>query len=204
MKRAALGIRMHSGWGVLVAVSEAMEVIDRRRIVVTDDNGPRGNQPFHHAEELGLSKAEPFLAKYRSESERLALAAIEAATKEIVAKSYDIAAAAILLASGRPLPALPQILASHPLIHTAEGELFRDIVASACQMLSIPVTRYRERDLEDIAEDALANSTANAKQELSEAARRLGPPWTADHKAAALAAYIALQEKNTRRKRVGA
>src|ERR1700693_2103772 len=39
MKRAALGVRMHSGWGVLVAISgdaDSTEMVDRRRIVVTD------------------------------------------------------------------------------------------------------------------------------------------------------------------------
>jgi len=39
MKRAALGIRMHSGWGMLVAVSgdaDSLEILDRRRIVITD------------------------------------------------------------------------------------------------------------------------------------------------------------------------
>jgi hypothetical protein len=201
MKRAAFGIRMHSGWGVLVAVSEGIEVIDRRRIVVTKDDGPRGNQPFHHAEELGLPKAEAFLAKYRSEAEGLAREAIEAAFKDAEVHGYRIAAAALLLASGRPLPALPKILASHPLIHTAEGELFREVVSSACVAHRIAVARYRERDLEGIAKAALAEST---KQRLVNAGRILGPPWTADYKAAALAACIALQERTTGRKSVGA
>jgi hypothetical protein len=43
MKRAALGVRMHSGWGVLVAVSgdaDSVEVMDRRRIVATDPRIP--------------------------------------------------------------------------------------------------------------------------------------------------------------------
>ncbi|HWY68459.1 MAG TPA: hypothetical protein VNX88_07320 [Terriglobales bacterium] len=199
MKRAALGIRMHSGWGVLVAVSEAIEIIDRRRIVVTSDDGPRGNQPFHHAEELGLQKAEGFLAQYRAESEHLAREAIEAATKQITARGYKVTATALLLASGRSLPALPQILASHPLIHTAEGELFREVVSNACATLKIPVARYRERDLEKVAKGALADSTETTKQRVADAGKIIGPPWTADHKAAALAACIALQERITRK-----
>jgi len=35
MKPAALGIRMHSGWGILVAVNHEIEIIERRRIVIT-------------------------------------------------------------------------------------------------------------------------------------------------------------------------
>jgi hypothetical protein len=193
MKRAAFGIRMHSGWGVMVAVSEATEVIDRRRIAVIADDGPRGNQPFHYASEIGLLEAEKYLSDYRAESEHLAREEIGTAVKEVNALGYSVAVAAVLQASGRPLPALPQILASHPLIHTAEGELFREIVSSACKSLKIPVVPYRERSLEEIARAALVGSAQSVTQSLVSAGKTLGPPWTADHKAAALAAYVALQ-----------
>ncbi len=48
MKTAAIGARMHSGWGALVAVSNSagtIEVIDRRRIAVT----PPGTPGVNHA-----------------------------------------------------------------------------------------------------------------------------------------------------------
>ena len=200
MKRAAFGIRMHSGWGILVAVSDELEMIDRRRITVTTHSGPRGNQPFHHAKDLGLPKAEEYLSEYRLESERIACEAIGAATKELKARGHEIVASAILLASGRPLPALPQILASHPLIHTAEGELFRDVAARACELIGIPVMRYRERALEEIVKSVLAGCSQSVLKELGTSGKKLGPPWTADHKAASLAAYVALHEITTKRR----
>ena len=200
MKRAAFGIRMHSGWGVLVAVSDEIEIIDRRRIAVTDDKGPRGNQPFHYARELGLAEAEKYLLQYRAESERMARETIAVAAKELKACGYDVAVIALLLASGRPLPELPQILASHPLIHTAEGELFREVVVQASESLRIPVRRYRERAIEQIAESVLIASTQIALQKLAVAGKKLGPPWTSDHKAAVLAGYVALQETISERK----
>lgn len=203
MKRAAFGIRMHSGWGILVAVSDELQIIDRRRITVTTDSGPRGNQPFHYAENLGLPKAEKYLSEYRLESERMACASIGAAANELSGRGHKIVASAVLLASGRPLPALPQILASHPLIHTAEGELFRDVVAQACESLGIPVTRYRERALEEIAQSVLAASMQSALQRLGAGGKKLGPPWTADHKAASLAAYVALQQITTKGRATG-
>ena len=49
MKRAALGFRMHSGWGVLVALSaeaNSVEVLDRRRIVVCHTVTPGAVQPY--------------------------------------------------------------------------------------------------------------------------------------------------------------
>ena len=63
---------MHSGWGILVAVTDGAEVIDRRHITVIGDGMPGGKQPYHHAEELGLAEAEKYLAAYISECNCLA------------------------------------------------------------------------------------------------------------------------------------
>src|SRR6266404_882425 len=123
MKRAALGIRMHSGWGVLVAISgeaDSMEVIDRKRIVITDPTIPGGSQPYHHAANLEFAQSEKYLGNCADASERLAMAAIDKVVRELDERRYRVAGAAVLLASGRPLPPLAKILAAHPLIHTAE------------------------------------------------------------------------------------
>ena len=66
--------------------------------------------------------------------------------------------AAVLLASGRPLPALEKILAAHPLIHSAEGEFFRHAASKAFESQHIPVTAIRERDLDERAKAAFGNA----------------------------------------------
>jgi hypothetical protein len=192
MKRAALGIRMHSGRGILVAVTETAEIIDRRRIAIITDDIQGGKQPYHHAEKIGLPYAEKYLAGYILKCDRLACEELQRTTSELHSRGYQVATAALLLASGRTLPALPQILAAHPLIHTAEGELFRQAVRQGCESLSIPVMGYRERDLEANAKKSLANSSSKVLRQLASAGKSIGPPWTADHKSAALAAYLAL------------
>ena len=195
MKRAAFGICMHSGWGVLVAVNDAAEIIDRRRIIVTRREGFRGKQPFHHAKELSLAKAETFLASYTAECDRLACDEIRAAISDCEAQGHHISAAAILLTSARKLPALAQILASHALIHAAEGKFFRDIAQSACEFLGIPTTGYSKRELEQDASAAVGAVGVNIAQRLTSAGKSLGPPWTADHKSAAKAAYLTIIAK---------
>lgn len=195
MKRAALGFRMHSGWGVLVAVAgdaDQEEVIDRRRIAITDPARAGAKQPYHHAATLEFPAAERHLAKCLAASERLALAAIKQVVQELEARNYRIAGAAILLASGRPLPSLAQILASHPLIHTAEGEFFRNSIKNACEELQIPVEAFRERELEKGVMTAFGNAASRLRQRIATAGRSIGPPWTSDHKAAALAALLVL------------
>jgi hypothetical protein len=195
MKTAALGIRMHSGWGVLVAVSgdaASPEVLDRRRIVTIDPEIRGSSQPYHHAVNLGLPEAERYLANCAAISERLAFVAIGELLKELEARGCRMAGAAVLLASGRPLPPLGKILASHPLIHTAEGEFFRNAVSKACERLKIPVTGVRERDLEQQAKTTSGKAASGIQRRISTLGGSLGPPWTKDHKTAALAAATLL------------
>jgi hypothetical protein len=186
---------MHSGWGVLVAISgdaNELEVIDRRRVVVTDPAVPGGNQPYHHAASLGPQESEKYLADYAAVSERVAFAAIGEVIRELERRDYRTACAAVLLASGRPLPSLAKILASHPLIHTAEGELFRNVVSQACERLTIPVTATPERELDEKAKTAFGNATSRVQRMIASLGSSVGPPWTRDHKSAALAAAILL------------
>jgi len=96
------------------------------------------------------------------------------------------------MASGRKLPSLAEILASHAFIHAAEGEFFRSIVHKACEDLGIAVTRLRERELEQRAKEVLGKKATQVKQRISVFGKRLGPPWTQDEKIAALAATLIL------------
>src|SRR5438876_75201 len=57
MKPAAIGIRTHSGWGALVAVSNSagsVEVVERRRVVIATPGTHGAKQPYHFAENLDL------------------------------------------------------------------------------------------------------------------------------------------------------
>ena len=73
-KRAAIGIRAHSGWAAVVAVagdSGEVRVIDRRRIIVVDSDGPRAKQPYHFAENLPLGEAQSHLDRCDASTSRV-------------------------------------------------------------------------------------------------------------------------------------
>jgi hypothetical protein len=198
MQRAALGFHMHSGWGVLVAVSgdaHSVELLDRRRIVVADPEVRGAIQPYHFAAQLETPEQEKHLAHCAASSSRLAATAIAEVVKELNGRQYGVVGAAILLASGRALPPLAKILAAHPLIHTAEGEFFRQAARSACEGLRIPVTTIPVRELEARAKVAFANRAARVQLSIASLGRSVGPPWTSDHKTAALAAALTLAPK---------
>ena len=210
MKRAAIGIRMHSGWGVLVGVcgdSDSVEVVERRRMVVIDPQMAGAAQPYHHAKlilsrplasraegarEEPLAAAEKYLADCAGGSERLASAAVEDVVRELDRRQYRVAGCAVLLAAGRRLPGLEKILGSHPLIHTAEGEFFRDAVRKACERLGISVAAIPEREVGERAKAAFGKATGGVERRIAGMAKLIGPPWTKDHKAAALGAMVVL------------
>jgi hypothetical protein len=193
MKRAALGFQMHSGWGVVVAVSgapQAIEILARRRIITADPEMPGAIQPYHHA--MNLKLPEKHIANCAVASTRLAATAIAELVAELNASNYSVVGAAVLLASGRSLPPLEKILAAHPLIHTAEGEFFRHTVTQACEDLQISVTAIRQRDLDERAKATFGKAASGVQSSIEGLGKTIGPPWTKDHKTAALAAALLL------------
>jgi len=111
---------------------------------------------------------------------------------------YRVVGSAVLLASGRPLPPLAKILASHALIHAAEGEFFREAFSKACESLDLPVTGFRERDLDACVQTAFGKAATRIEQQISTVGRSLGPPWTKDQKMAAIAALVVLATEASR------
>ena len=105
--------------------------------------------------------------------------------------------AIVLTASGKPLPALESILASHALIHTADGEHFRDALAWAGKQHRVPVARIREKDLVAQAAKTLGRSAPALQAAVTVWGKPLGPPWTQDQKLSALGAWLGLGQPPT-------
>ena len=198
MKRAAFGVQMHSGWGVLVAVSgdaNSVEILDRRRIVTADPVMPGAIQPYHFAVRLALPEQETHLAHCAEASSRLAATAMAEVIKELDTRRYRIVGAAVLLASGRSLPPLAKILAAHPLIHTAEGEFFATQPAKLAQICTFRSRQSACGNLMSAQDVAFGNAARKVKDNVAKLGSSVGPPWTKDHKTAALAALLVLARK---------
>lgn len=194
MKRAALGFRVHSGWAALIALAVtkgAPVVLVRERIHLVENFTYEFRQPYHTAEKLPLRQARAFVARVRSEARRLALRVVRELKTELRDQGYSLTGVGLLLTSGRPLPAFAKILAAHSLIHTADGELFREALLHAAARTGLKPVAIRERDLTDSASRALRRKPADLAQRISDLGRQLGPPWSQDEKFAALVAWLA-------------
>jgi len=192
---AALGFRTHSGWAVLLAVAGSRSspaAVLRRRVELSRET-PR--QPFHAAEPLPFPAAESLVRRATAEATALAEGAVRAAIAELREGGHEPIACGLLLARGRPLPGLVQVLGSHALIHAAEGELFRDVLRTASRTCGLRLVEVVERDLDERATRSLRRPAAEVRKRLAEWGKALGSPWTQDEKRAALSAWLALAER---------
>jgi hypothetical protein len=192
----AVGVRAHSGWAAYVLLAgdpREPDIVARGRMILCDPKIHGSKQPFHEAEPMPFAAAKAFIARCTASTAKLAAAALDGLDRAP-------ASCCVLTASGRPLPDLKGILASHATIHSAEGEFYRDAIAVACDRRSIPVRRLRERDVEAELLN-LPVEAAAAKARLTQFGRQVGAPWTQDEKLSALGAWLMLASLPSRRRR---
>src|SRR6267378_8203328 len=205
-KQAAFGFRVHSGWAALVAVrldEGSLVVLARQRVHLVETFTYEFRQPYHTAEKMVDGQAREFISRMKAEARRLAYRAVRELESRTQEQGVKLTRCGLLLASGRPLPVLEKILASHALIHTADGELFREAILHASARCGLRDFRIREKELLDRAENVLRLKSAALKRRVTELGRPFGAPWSQDEKFATLAAWLALASKSTAAFRAG-
>ena len=196
---AAVGFRAYSGWAALVVVAglpHSPAVIERRRIELVEPGIPR--QPYHAAEKLDLQEAGELVRRCAHRARLLARRALRGVVTDLQRKGHDVVGCGLLLSSGRPATTLAATLASHALIHTAEGELFREALAHAGKQCHLRVTGVKERELFAQGESQLRLPAGELQHRVSELGRLVGPPWRQDEKYAALVGWLVLAAASQR------
>lgn len=194
--QVALGFRAHSGWAMLVAVSGRPgssvppSVLLRRRVELADPKMAGSIQPYHAVRKLPVAQAQEHLERCTAAGRRLASEAVSRVLEDLRKQGYRVDTAGLLVSSARPLPELPAILASHPLLHTAEGEMFRQMLADAGAQCGLAITRIKERELLESFAARFRFTPVKILRMLADLGRGLPPPWRQDEKYAALAAWL--------------
>ncbi len=196
LQLASMGVAAHSGWAAAVALggpAADLRVLARSRIDLIDGRFPESKQPYHAVESLAVEEAAQCLDRYRSQAEGMADSAMADVRDQLAGDGYRLHSIGILESSGRKGASLHSILASHALIHTADGDHFRNAVAAAAARIGLIVCRVPARELDARAEARLHRSTSRLRDAVGELGRQVGAPWGADQKNAALLAWLLLQ-----------
>jgi hypothetical protein len=174
----AIGIVPHTGWAWLVRVSGTPTAarVEARSTVVACDVAE--GELYHRAADLEQDRAE-FVALERATALERARSALDSHLRE--------AGAAVVLGRQMSLPPVDRIVTAHPLIHGAEGELWRAIFAEACLARGVPVVRtlaarVREALAQRHGEPAVAAFLEGGRREV-------GSPFGREVQDAALGAW---------------
>ena len=201
---AAVGVAEHGNSAVLVTVAPGGELLDRRRIDLTDRGLP--THPHHHegswavgrylnipgARALSLAEAVALVERVRASAARGARDGLEALAGAV---RVPIASIAIRACTTLP-PTTEERIADNRAQTMADSVMYREALASAAEARGWFVHWYdRERVFRDAAA-ALGREDVDVF--LSEMGRSIGPPWQAKHKLAAAAAFAATRNAAAR------
>lgn len=193
---AAIGFAPHSGWAVMIALGRSragLEVLDRSRVPMIDELDPDSKQPYHAVEFLCVEEAAGRLQGYMEVAKTMAHAAIRAQSDALTERGYRLKCVGILESASRKTSSLSSILASHALIHGADGDHFRNALSAAAELHGLAVHRIPARTLEEHAAALLRLPMPQVRDTVNNLGRQLGPPWGADQKKAALLAWSLLK-----------
>ena len=196
-RTAAVGVAEHGNSAVLVTVAPDGELLDRRRIDLTDSELP--THPHHHegswavgryrdspwAREISLTEAIGLVERVRESAARGAREGLEALATAV---PVPIARIAIRICPELP-PTTEERIADNRAQAVADSVMYREALAAAAEARGWSLYWYdRGRVFRDAA-TALGGDDIDAL--LSAMGRSIGPPWRAGHKLAAAAALAA-------------
>ena len=207
-RAATVGVAEHANTAVLITVAPGGELLDRRRVDVTDRGLP--THPHHHegswavgrylnspgARTLSLADAVALVERVRASAARGARASLEALA---LAVPVPIASIAIRACAKLP-PTIEERITDHRAQTFADSVMYREALATAAEARGWVVHWYdRERVFSDAAA-VLGREDVDAF--LHAMGQSIGPPWQARQKlaaAAALAAHAAADRRITGR-----
>ena len=194
MKAATVGVTENANAAVLVTLAPGGELLDRRRIALTDRDLP--THPHHHegswavgrylntpgARTMSLADAVALVERVHAAAADGARAGLEALAASV---AVPIAAIAIRRCPELP-PTIEKRIADNRAQTVADSVMYRQALAAAAAERGWSVHWYdRDRVFLDAA---AALGRRNVDAALQAMGRSIGPPWQSAHKLAAAAA----------------
>lgn len=182
MQKAAIGFRAKTGRAIAVVLSDAKQFIAREEISLVDPLVPATGQPYHEVMELPWPEAVVAATPYVRAIELVATRAVSRMIDVLRERGLRVASVAVVGSIER---SLERIGNPHIRAHAAEGILFRRVLEVAAAAHRLQVRAFTEVE---IKQQKLA-------RQLGAFGKQAGPPWRADEKAAATAAWMMLDRR---------
>lgn len=188
---------MKSGWARVVLLRDGQGepvVVDSARLELCDPATPDARQPYHAGFGTARTEGEGLTALVSAVENYATRAARALFTSYLTV--YRLTGAGLVVGS---LIDPDTIANPHIRIHALEGRLFRQCIEAGARECKVPTRTWRERDLYAEAAATLRRSEPAVREILTAVGRPIKGGWRAEHKAAALAAWLVLHSSSRSR-----
>lgn len=179
-----VGVSDHNGWAVLVTLSRAGTLLDRRRVELLDD-GLRSMPHHHEGQALPLEEAVKLVERVRASAECHAERILEAVARDIRSRIQGIA----LRECPQLLSTVAERITNYRAQCVADWVMYRNALARAAAKRGWAVHWYDAKTVIAAARDAL--HVEDLEPHFLRVRKSVGPPRGKDHKIAMAAAIVA-------------
>ena len=188
----SIGLRAKTARAIVVVLGGTIDaplVLRKLQIALADPKIPATAQPYHEVMDLPWLESQKAVRKSAAAIEAIARKTLGRLIKDLQVDGVRVCGAGIVGAKDRDLAKIGNY---HIRAHAAEGILFRRVLDLAADANGLKRRTFSDRELDQTAAAELGAESARVKQKLNELGRTLDPPWRADEKQAATAAWLVL------------
>ena len=188
----SIGLRAKTARAIAVVLggpSDAPVVLKKFEIALADPRNAATAQPYHEVMDLPWAESQRAVRKSARAIEVIAGKALARLIKELRSAGMKVSGVGIVGASDRDLARIGNY---HIRAHAAEGVLFRRVLDLAADANGLRRRTFSDREFDELTKTELGAQSAAVKQKLNDLGRALAPPWRADEKQAAIAAWLVL------------
>jgi hypothetical protein len=189
----AIGFKAKTGRAIAVVLrgpADSPQFVRRIELLLSDPRVPATCQPYHEVMELPWNQSQIKVKPLVRKIERVAASALRELIGELQSDGVRVIRVGIAGAADRDLSRIGN---PHIRAHAAEGVLFRQVLESAAKANGLAKRVFTERGLEAQAASTLQCTIAKLNASLTSLGRSAGPPWRAEQRVAATAAWLALR-----------
>jgi hypothetical protein len=194
----SIGLRAKTARAIVVVLggpADSPVVIKKLEIVLADPRLPATFQPYHQVMELPWNESQKAVKESARAIEIVARKALRSLIDELNSNGLKVSASGIVGARDRDLARIGNF---HIRAHAAEGVLFRHVLELAAAANKVKHRTFPDRDFAAVIEAEIGIGQAAFKRKLNDLGRTLPPPWRADEKQAATAAWLVLHNPRKR------
>lgn len=188
----SIGLRAKTGRAIAVVLggtTDAPLVLTKLEISLADPKVPATAQPYHEVMDLPWEESQKAVRKSAAAIEAIARKTLAGLIKELQSQGMKVSGAGIVGAKDRDLARIGNY---HIRAHAAEGVLFRQVLDLAADANGLKRRTFSDRELDQTAATELGAEAEGVKRKLNDLRHTVAPPWRADEKQAATAAWLVL------------